>query len=76
MKCDIDPFVSPWEAYRVTKDPIGQESNKKVIDSPKWVFYNPTQFVEKWRKNTGIVVDNTDIVSCSVRLDAWLRRDD
>ena len=48
---------------------------RKVIDSPKGVSYNPFQFVEKWRENTGIVVDNTEIVSYSVRLDAWLQRD-
>ena len=45
---------------------------RKVIDSPKGVFYNPSQFVEKCGKNTGIVVDNTEIVSYSVKLNAWL----
>ena len=31
----------------VTKDSIGQKSNKKLIDSPKEVSYNPSRFVEK-----------------------------
>ena len=43
-----------WVAYHVTKDTIGQGPNKKLIDSQKkGGFYNPSQFVEKWRGKYG-----------------------
>ena len=49
---DSTKFVGRVE-YRVTKETIGQEPNKKLIDSPKGVSYNPSRFVEKWREKYG-----------------------